>query len=543
VEQRINVSLLFVNAHVYAPSVPFATALLVQNGVVAWIGDAAGAVVHKEIANRIINCGGNFLSPAFVDAHVHATSTGLLLDGLDLSPVRDVHQLLDLLSSFAKHRKGDVILGHGWDESTWDNPRLPTRMEIDRATWGSEVYLSRIDVHSALVSSAMVEYVSGVRGLAGFSEQAVSGQAHGALRTYALGKLSGSQRQRAQIAFAEHALSQGIASVHEMAGPTISSPTDAASLMSLGAQGIGPEIYLYWGELAEDGGIEVAHQLGAVGAGGDLFVDGAIGSRTAALTHGYSDEPENLGLNYLDAEQVAAHVQSCHMADLQAGFHVIGDRGMGIVLDGLRIASTQTDTSQIVQKRHRLEHAEIVNEEQLALIKQLNLTMSMQPIFDELWGIKGGMYEQRLGERSSTMNQWGSFLSQGTNVCFSSDSPVTVMSPWRAISAAINHNNPEERISIRSAFNAHTRAGWRALGSRFDNHGVLAVGAPADLSLWQVNGYSLQVPDSRVMQWSTDPRSATAPLPDLSMAGLPVCLLTSVKGELRYVNSSFDGVT
>lgn len=542
-DRQIDVSTLYVNAHVYAPTVPFATALLVQNGQIAWIGDASGAEVHKEIADRIIDCGGNFLSPAFVDAHVHATSTGLLLDGLDLSEVKNINQFLDLLSSFAKHRKGDVILGHGWDETTWDDPQLPTRVEIDRATWGSEVYLSRIDVHSALVSSSIVEYVAGIRGLAGFSEGAVSGQAHGALRTYALGRLSGSQRQRAQIAFADHALREGIASVHEMAGPTISSTADAASLMALGEQGIGPEIHLYWGELAEAGGIEVAHELGAIGAGGDLFVDGAIGSRTAALTHEYSDDPGNMGLSYLNAEQVAAHVQSCHLADLQAGFHVIGDRGMAIVLNGLQIASEKTGYSQIMQKRHRLEHAEIVSEQQLALVKELNLTMSMQPIFDELWGVKGGMYEQRLGQRSATMNQWGSLLSRGTNVCFSSDSPVTPMSPWRAISAAINHNNPDERISIRSAFNAHTRAGWRALGSRFDNHGVLEVGAPADLSLWQVSDYSVQVPDSRVMQWSTDPRSATAPLPDLSMAGAPECLLTSVKGELRYINPSFDGVS
>ena len=535
-------SVLYINAHVYAPTIPFATALLVQNGQIAWIGDAAGAVVHKEIADQLIDCGGNFLSPAFVDAHVHATSTGLLLDGLDLSEVKNVNQLLDVLSSFAKHRRGDVILGHGWDETTWDDPRLPTRSEIDRATWGSEVYLSRIDVHSALVSSAMVEYASGVRGLSGFSDHSVTGQAHSVLRTYALGKLSGSQRQRAQIAFAEYALSEGIASVHEMAGPSISSMTDAASLMSLGEQGIGPEIYLYWGELAEDGGIEAALELGAVGAGGDLFVDGAIGSRTAALTHAYSDDPGNNGLSYLNAEQVAAHVKSCHVADLQAGFHVIGDRGMGIVLDGLQIASAQIDKSHIVQKRHRLEHAEIVSPEQASIIKQLSLTMSMQPLFDELWGGSGGMYEQRLGERSTSMNQWGSFLSQGTNVCFSSDSPVTVMSPWKAIWAAMNHNNPAERISMRAAFNAHTRAGWRSLGSHFDNHGVLEVGSPADLSLWEVSDYSVQVPDSRVLQWSTDPRSATAPLPDLLITGAPSCLLTSVKGELRYISPAFDGV-
>jgi predicted amidohydrolase YtcJ len=537
------VSILYVNANVYAPTVPFATALLVQNGVVAWIGDASGAEVHREIAETVIDCCGNFLSPAFVDAHVHATSTGLLLDGLNLSEVKSSLEMLELLSEFARHRRGDIILGHGWDETSWDDPQLPSRNDIDRATWGSEVYLSRIDVHSALVSSAIVEYVPGVRDLAGFADFAVSAEAHAVLRTHALSRLTGSQRLRAQRAFGQHSLSQGIASVHEMAGPSISSVADAQSLKELCDLGVGPEVFLYWGQLAQEGGLDIARDLGAVGAGGDLFVDGAIGSRTAALSQDYSDQQGNSGLNYLTSEQVAEHVVSCHQADLQAGFHAIGDRGIGIALTGIGVASSKLKDSQIRRARHRLEHAELVSEKQLSLIREFNLTASMQPLFDELWGHKGGMYESRLGERSLSMNRWGSMLAQGTTVCFSSDSPVTVMSPWKAIYAATHHNNSLERISMRAAFNAHTRAGWRALGAHYDNCGAIEVGAPAHLALWRVEDYSVHVPDPRVSQWSTDPRSATVPLPDLSRDSLPECLLTSVRGDVRFVSETFDGMS
>ena len=94
---------------------------------------------------------------------------------------------------------------------------------------------------------------------------------------------------------------------------------------------------------------------------------------------------------------------------------------------------------------------------------------------------------------------------------------------------------------MRAAFNAHTRAGWRALGSQFDNYGFLDVGTPAYLALWQVDDYAVVVPDSRVSQWSTDPRSATIPLPNLSQGGIPECLFTVVNGEQRFTNLDFDG--
>lgn len=100
-------------------------------------------------------------------------------------------------------------------------------------------------------------------------------------------------------------------------------------------------------------------------------------------------------------------------------------------------------------------------------------------------------------------------------------------------------------MTARAAFSAATRAGWRALGPQFDGLGVLVEGAPADLALWRVTEYAVQVPDSRVVQWSTDPRSATVALPVLSEddhESLPECLVTMIDGEVRYQASSFDGI-
>lgn len=538
-------STLFVNAHVYSPSAPYSTAVLVQDGRISWVGDSSGAEVHRELASEVIDCQGQFLAPAFVDAHVHATSTGVLLDGLDLSLVRSCSELLDLLSRFARLRRGDTIIGHGWDESAWLDQKLPSREEIDRASWGSVVYLSRVDVHSALVSSALIAQVPEARGLDGFSDQAVSQMAHGALRTHVLSTLSSGTRRRAQETFSRHALSRGFAAVHEMAGPVISSFSDAKALLEMSELAVGPKVYIYWGQLAQDGGIEVARELKAHGLGGDLFVDGALGSRTAYLSHDYDDAPGNRGVKYLDESSISEHIQLVTGADYQTGFHVIGDAAMETVLSGFSDAAKKIGINQIQQGRHRIEHAELISAEHMLLFKEFNLTASMQPLFDALWGGPNGMYHRRLGHRSLTMNQWATLASQGCLVCFSSDSPVTAMSPWHGIQAAMFHSDESQRLTARAAFSAYTRAGWRALGFAFDGHGVISEGAPADLVLWQVAEYAVQVPDSRVVQWSTDPRSATVTLPVIDQntdAEVPSCLLTMIDGEIRYQNSEFDGL-
>lgn len=534
---------LIINAVVYSHDVPFATALLIDSDRIVWVGDAAGAEVHKELADRIIDAQGFFLAPAFVDAHVHATSTGLMLDGLDLSGVRSKDELLNLLEQYARSSKGAPILGHGWDESQWQFADLPTRSEIDRASWGSVVYLSRIDVHSALVSSALVGAKTEVASLNGFTDCAVSGNAHRILRERALSLISSSQRRRAQRSFLTHCLSQGIASVHEMAGPGISSVEDARSLIDLARTGVNtPEVFVYWGELAKDGGIDRALELGAIGAGGDLFVDGAIGSRTAALHEPYSDDTGSTGLAYLTSEEISDHLVACTESNLQGGFHVIGDRGAAIVLEGITTAAAQVGNLNFRRIRHRLEHTEMLTDSDITSLALQGVTASMQPLFDEFWGGPGGMYEQRLGERSASMNRWGTALSQGVSVCFSSDSPVTPNDPWKAIHAAIHHNNDSEQISARAAFAAHTRAGWRALGPGFDDRGVIKVGAVADLTLWKVEDFSITVPDARVAGWSTDPRSGTNPLPALGdrASFAPPCLqFTMVAGKVAWTTHSY----
>ena len=115
-------------------------------------------------------CTAPSLAPGFVDSHVHLTETGIALDALQLGGVRSAAGILDAVAAaVAGFSDADAtVLGHGWDESRWDDQALPSREELERAAGGRRVYLSRVDAHSALVSSSLAE-AAGLAGLDGFS--------------------------------------------------------------------------------------------------------------------------------------------------------------------------------------------------------------------------------------------------------------------------------------------------------------------------------------------------------------------------------------
>ena len=524
---------LLVNAEVYSSSDPFATALMIDDGVITWVGDDAGARVHTDLAHRVVDLEGAFLAPGFVDSHVHATSTGLRLVGLDLSDTRHAQDVLDSVDQRAKESTTEVIYGHGWDETMWSDPRVPNRSQIDQVARGKHVYLSRIDVHSALVSTSLVERCPGVDGVSGFSsEGAISQNAHHLIREFAFEQISTQDRRDAQRATLSLAASKGVVALHEMGGPTIGGAEDLRSLLGLAADEPGPTIEGYWGQLASQGGIEQARELGARGVGGDLFVDGSLGSHTAALHEPYGDAADTRGVLYLSEDDIADHLVEATRAGFQAGFHVIGDAACAAVAAGFRRAATIVGEQMLRARRHRLEHAEMLSDADIATVIDLGACVSMQPIFDELWGVPDGMYIQRLGhERAGSMNRFATIVAAGGHLAVNSDSPVTPIDPWSMVRAATNHTVPDERMTARAAFAAATRGGWRAIGD--SRAGVISVGAPAHLAAWRVAERDVHVPDTRVAGWSTDPRSGTPGLPVLT-DNLPECLATWVDGQVVF---------
>ncbi|WP_404815951.1 amidohydrolase [Streptomyces thermolineatus] len=527
---------------VYSPADPFATAMIVQDGTVAWIGSEGAADGFADGVDRVVHLEGALVTPAFTDAHVHTTATGLALTGLDLAGAASLADALARVAEYAAAHPGDdVVLGHGWDAARWPENRPPSRAELDAATGGRPLYLTRVDVHSAVVTTALLDRVPGVASLPGFDPAGpLTRDAHHAVRRAAQAAVGPGQRRDAQRAALRRAASLGIGTVHECAGPDISSEDDLTGLLRLAAEEPGPRVFGYWAEAVRPGGEEVLQRvrdLGAVGAAGDLFVDGSLGSHTACLRTPYADAGTT-GVLHLDAGQVADHVAACTEAGLQAGFHAIGDAALDTVVAGVRAAAERVGLARIRAARHRVEHAEMLDADAVAAFADLGLTASVQPAFDAAWGGEEGMYAARLGkERARALNPFAALLRAGVPLALGSDAPVTPLDPWGTVRAAAFHRTAEHRVSVRAAFTAHTRGGWRALGR--DEAGVLVPGAPADYALWNTAGdLVVQTPDDRIANWSTDPRSGTPGLPDLSPGTeLPRCVRTVVGGRTVFAST------
>lgn len=529
---------LYRNGSIYTAADPFATAMVVDGDTVAWVGSEQAATSIADASMEVIDLRGALLAPGFVDSHVHLTETGVALAGLQLAHVRSAQQLLDAVAGASE---GRIVVGHGWDETAWEDPRLPTLEELDRAAGGKEVYLSRIDVHSALVSPALVAS-AGLTGLDGFGGTAhVVRDAHTAARSEARNFDNGTRLAYQERALGE-AAANGYVAVAEMAAPHISGRKDLQLAEAWNRTGGMPLVLPYWGELAssEQHVRSIVDGLGSdvLGLAGDLNIDGSIGSRTAALRAEYSDAPGHQGNLYLSVDEAAAHLAACSLVGVQGGFHVIGDAGLDAALEALDVAAREVGEQRVRAAGHRFEHVELADQQAVERLARYSVTVSVQPGFDAAWGEAGGLYEKRLGERSKEMNAFASFYSNGVPIAFGSDSPVTPLRPWSSVRACLEHNNAKERISARAAFLGHTRAGWRATKNANPLMGQLVPGAPASFAVWEVEELMVQVADSRVQSWSTDPRARTPLLPALDTGTDPVCLQTVRDGIELYSHGS-----
>ncbi|MFF3272429.1 amidohydrolase [Streptomyces chrestomyceticus] len=529
-------TVLLRGGEVHSPADPFATAMVVEGDSIAWVGEEGAADSFADGVDEVVHLDGALVTPAFTDAHVHTTATGLALTGLDLSGAGTLPDALARVRDYAAARPADrILLGHGWDATAWPEGRPPSRAELDAAAGGRPLYLTRVDVHSAVVTTALLDLVPGIRDRSGFhAEQPLTGDAHHAVRAAAYATVTPAQRDAAQAAALAHAASRGIGTLHECAGPEISSEDDLTALLARAAREVGPRVVGYWAETvtsAKDA--DRVRALGAIGAAGDLFADGSLGSHTAHLHAPYADAGHT-GTAHLDADAVAAHVAACTEAGLQAGFHAIGDAALTAVTEGVRAAADRVGLGRIRAARHRVEHAEMLTEATVAAFAEFALTASVQPAFDAAWGGEDGMYATRLGaERARTLNPYAALLRAGVPLALGSDSPVTPLDPWGTVRAAVFHRTRGHGISARAAFTAHTRGGWRAIGR--DDAGVLVPGAPADYAVWRTGDLVVQAPDERVERWSTDPRSGTPGLPHLTPGrDLPGCLWTVVGGRTVY---------
>ena len=514
--------MIFVGGRVYAPDYPGATAVVSDGSLISFVGSDEAAR-RAASGQPEVDLQGRLVTPTFVDAHVHLIQTGQAMTGLALHDATSREDAVARLAAYARrHPDAHVIVGHGWDERRWPEPVPPTRTELDRAAGGVAVYLARVDVHSAVVSSTLLDQLPDVSSAVGYrADGLLTREAHHVCRG-SLDRLFTDQERRSAARTALcAAAAQGVASVHELGGPHLGPKEDLQRVQEVASE-LGMGVTAYWGELATEPAIEWARGAGVAGLAGDLCVDGAIGSRTASLCAPYADA-DTRGARYLSEQQINDHVIACTQAGLQAGFHCIGDDAVAAAVSGLRRAAETLGRPRIRAARHRLEHVEMISDSDIVTLAQLGVVASVQPAFDAAWGRPGELYEQRLGpERAGGMNRFGTMAGCAVPLAFGTDAPVTPLAGWATVRAAARHWRSEERLSAADAFDAATRgANWAAF---IDNAGTLAVGALANLAVWDLTAGALEEPGG---------------LPGLDDVPLPTCAATISAGRFIYQSESF----
>lgn len=395
-----------------------------------------------------IDLGGKTLFPAFADAHVHFLQTGLMLAGCSFDAAGSLAEALARLEQFAGSCHDPWILGWGLDETKLREKRLPTVAEIDAVVPAQKVWISRIDLHSAVANSQALTWASAHTTGSELSRGTpLKGPAYFDLTARLISELPQKMKLQALEGAKIWATQKGITSIHALEGGFCGNQEDVDLIGDfLSEPGFHGTIY----HQSEDPALVL--RRGWQQIGGCLFVDGSFGSRTAALQQPYADDSSAYGTLFRPPETIRALLRMCAHHELQLAMHAIGD----VAITQLAEAIDWAHTNYAAPPRpHRIEHFELPDNRSLRLVRDTGTNVSMQPAFEVAWGGPQGMYAERLGvERARRTNPFKTILNYGIPIAGGSDSPVTPMDPFLGIHGFVNHPNPDERVDLNTALAA-----------------------------------------------------------------------------------------
>ncbi|MCK5908609.1 MAG: amidohydrolase [Caulobacter sp.] len=486
--------------HTGVDAAPTAQAVLIRDDRILFVGDLAAAKAKAAKDVRDIDLKGAAAYPGFVDAHAHLTGIGLRELTLNLDQVKSVAELVAAVKAYAAAHPEGAIYGRGWIETHWPEKRFPTKADLDAAAPGRIVVLGRSDGHASVASTAALAK-AGITPATpapagGQILKGPDGQPDGMLIDHAQSLVEGvipppslALKREALEKAGQLYASRGWTGLANMSVET----EDHALLAALAGEGrFGLRVDNYMdpsaaGLVLSFGPFEDKTGLIRV-RGIKLYMDGALGSRGAALLEPYSDA-EGLGLQLTQRDEGLALMKKAKAAGAQVAMHAIGDRGNRLTLDWFEEALKDKNGAGDTQARWRIEHAQIVADTDLPRFAKLGVIASMQPshAIGDLFFAPARLGQDRLHEGY----RWNDFLKAGVVVAAGSDAPVEVGDPRIEFYAAVYRHSLdgfanadwhlEEAVTRAQALKMLTLAPAYA-AFREKDLGTLEAGKKADLT-------------------------------------------------------------
>lgn len=488
-----------------------AEAIAVGGDKILAIGTNAEVLKSKGPKTNVVDLQGKFVMPGFNDAHMHLTHAGLKKLTVDLTGTRSLQEFQQRIRArLASTKAGEWITGSGWDETLWPTKQLPTGADIDEVTREHPVFLVRIDGHVAVANTLALKRANVTANSkapeGGEVALDAGGAPNGILRETAQSLVdsmipppnAGTLRQAIEGALQDIAGS-GVTSAQDFSGETEEQNlTNFRILEQLEKEGKLTVRISEW--LPFDAPLETLKQRRVAHSQSDpmlrtgmlkAFMDGSLGSHTAAMLQPFADDPKNSGLPRYEQSKLNEMAKERVAAGFQLGFHAIGDKAIQMTLEAFAEAEKAArargakapDGSE--NFRLRVEHAQVTNPEQVEQFRELNVIASMQPshlLTDMNWALS------RLGpERAAHSYAWAEFANHGVRLAFGTDYPVEPVPPFRGLYAAMTRKSedggqeyyPEQKLTIEQAIAAYTTGAAYAEFAE-NQKGTLSPGMLAD---------------------------------------------------------------
>lgn len=499
------------------PEMPFAEAMAVKGDTILAIGTSKEVAGYKDDHTKVLDLNGKFITPGFIDSHLHFLEGGFDVTSVHLRDAKTPEEFIDRIAAYAKSlAPGEWILGGKWDHENWGGT-LPSREWIDSVTPDNPVFVSRLDGHMALANSLALK-LAGVNNntadvAGGSMVRDRHGRLTGILKDNAMSLMydkipepTPAQVDTALAHAMRYVASKGVTSVVHMVGhlDALEKARDHHALIT--------RLYVAW-PLADWQGL--VDKIKKEGRGdkwlriGGLkgFVDGSLGSHTAAFFEPYADAPEKKGFFVNAPEDLYRWISDADKAGLQVMIHAIGDSAVHFLLDTYERVEKENGERD---RRFRVEHAQHLIPSDIGRFAGLGVIPSMQPyhcIDDGRWA------EKRIGpERIKTTHAYKSLFDSGARVAFGSDWPVAPPTPLEGIYAALTRRTldgknpggwvPEQKISLEQALTAYTVNGAYA-SFQEDIKGSLEPGKLADFVVLEKNLFEtdpVEIKDVKVLQ-------------------------------------------